>query len=123
MSVLSSISCVKSFFLTGVLPQSCFRSPNSVWQMASYVVCTPGLYCKCVCVCSTVASGVGHSLAFISLFHTLWLSKSSPPLALSPHSLSILILSFFSIIFVSTSVSFLLLNPSPQLSAPLFSII
>lgn len=123
MSVLSSISCVKSFFLTGVLPQSCFRSPNSVWQMASYVVCTPGLYCKCVCLQHSCLRGRAQLSFHQSVSHSLWLSKSSPPLALSPHSLSILILSFFSIIFVSTSVSFLLLNPSPQLSAPLFSII
>lgn len=90
MSVLSSISCVKSFFLTGVLPQSCFRRPDSVWQMASYVVCTPGRYGKCVCVCSTVASGVGHSLAFIILFHTLSGSPSLPLLLLLA-----LILSFY----------------------------
>lgn len=48
------------------------------------------VYTASVCVCSTVASGVGHSLAFIILFHTLSGSPSLPLLLLLA-----LILSFY----------------------------
>lgn len=90
MSVLSSISCVKSPSFSQVSSPSRVFKALIVFGRWPHMLSAHRVYTASVCVCSTVASGVGHSLAFIILFHTLSGSPSLPLLLLLA-----LILSFY----------------------------